>query len=338
MDKIRIGLIGCGKQAPKHVRGLSKIPGLEVVLADSQQPAAEQLACDTGLPWVRSVAEIFSDPTIRAVDICTPTPSHTPLIKSAIESGKDFFCEKPLCDGSEDARVIAKLVRERRRIGMVGFVYRFAPVFEMGKRLLQGVPETGESLGLGRVVSALFRLGGRGSHQVWKHRKNAGGGAINEMLVHMLDLALWYFGEPESAKILHKDILRPKRIIQGREEQVDAEDYVITRLWAKCGVEILCQADLVTPVFTQFVEIQGENGTFMGSIQPDMLSFIHCDKPAAGYEAGKTMLAFGKRNLFEVQMAAFIQAVKTQVPPALCTIDDSVQLLSTLEILKRTAK
>ena len=52
-----------------------------------------------------------------------------------------------------------------------------------------------------------FRLGRRGSHKAWKHRAQTGGGAANEMLVHMLDLALWYFGEPESATRLAGDIL-----------------------------------------------------------------------------------------------------------------------------------
>ena len=48
---------------------------------------------------------------------------------------------------------------------------------------------------------------------------------------------------------------------------VDAEDYVMIRCFGANGIEIFCQADLITPVFCQYVEIQGENRTFMGSIQ-----------------------------------------------------------------------
>ena len=39
--------------------------------------------------------------------------------------------------------------------------------------------------------------------------------------------------------------------------------------------DILIQADLTTPTFLQFAEIHGDNGTFMGSIQPDMPTFMH---------------------------------------------------------------
>jgi myo-inositol 2-dehydrogenase/D-chiro-inositol 1-dehydrogenase len=332
---LKIGIIGCGKQAPKHISGLAKLPGVELVLADSRPEAAERLGRESKLPWVRDVQAIFADPDISAVDICTPTSSHLSLIQNALVSGKHFFCEKPLCEREEEeVRLIDRLLAEHRLVGMIGYVYRFAPVFELGQRLFKDVPRTGESLELGRVVTAFFRIGGRGSHQAWKHLKAHGGGAINEMLVHMLDLALWYFGPASEASVLTKGLLRPKRVINGMEETVDAEDYVIARLQMKSGVEVICQADLLTPAFTQFVEVQGENGTFMGSIQPDMPSFLHLDKGVAGYQAGKTTLNFGPRNLFEAQMAEFVQAVRAQTPPERCTIQDSLELMKTMEKLQ----
>ena len=334
MNKLKIGLIGCGKQAPKHISGLAKLPEVEIILADKNPAAAKSLSQESGLPWVEDVDAIFSDQKISAVDICTPTLTHYPLIIPALESGKDFFCEKPLCERLEDAKVICELVTTKQRIGMIGYVYRFAPIFEFGKKLFTGVPETGTSMELGKVVSALFRLGGRGAHQLWKHKIDQGGGAINEMLVHMLDLALWYFGPMQEVEVLTKNLLRSKRIIHGIEETVDAEDYVAVRMYAKSGVEILIHVDLMTPAFTQFVEIQGENGTFMGSIQPDMPSFLHCNEGVAGYQSGKTSLDFGKRNLFEAQMAEFIHAIRTQTPPANCTVQDSINLLKTMDLLK----
>lgn len=332
--EMKIAIIGCGKQAPKHIAGLRKMPGVELVLADVDVRSAEDLGKKEGLLWVKKVDDIFRDDEIKAVDICTPTATHFELIRRAVESGKDFFCEKPLCENLEQAQGLQKLVEKTGRVGMIGFIYRFSPVFELGYKLFEDVPLGGESQVLGKVVSAFFRLGGRGSHQVWKHLKTEGGGALNEMLVHMLDLALWYFGPAQEGEILLSDLLRPKRVIQGKEVTVDAEDYVLARLRMKSGVEVLCQADLVTPAFTQFVEVQGENGTFMASIQSDMPSFIYCHQDAAGYPAGKVELNFGQRNLFEAQMAEFVRAVRIQKDPSHCTLSDSVSLLETLEILK----
>ncbi len=335
MADLKIAIIGCGKQAPKHISGLRKVPGVQLVLADVVPEYAAALGAQEKLPYVQHPDEIFADPAINAVDICTPTPSHASLIRQALAAGKDFFCEKPLCETAAQAHEIEAALHGSDRIGMVGYVYRFAPVFELGQRLCEAGQAGGAGAALGRVVTASFRLGGRGSHMLWKHKKATGGGAISEMLVHMLDLAIWYFGPVHQADLLACELLRPERVIQGKLEPVDAEDFVLARLKMAGGVEVFCQPDLVTPAFTQFTEIQGENGSFMGSIQPDMPSFIYCDRPAAGYPAGKTVLSFGQLNLFEAQMAEFVRAVQTRHQPARCTVHDSVLLLEAIEMLRK---
>lgn len=334
MNNIKVALIGCGKQAPKHISGLRKVPGVEIVLTDVQPAVARELAAKEKLPWLATPGEVFVDPTIQAVDICTPTPTHAGLIMQALSTGKDFFCEKPLCQTAEEAHSIAAKITETGRIGMVGFVYRFAPVFELGHQILDGVAAGGSSPALGKIVTAFFRLGGRGSHQLWKHRRATGGGAISEMLVHMLDLAMWYFGPISETELLTCDLLRPTRMIQGHLEQVDAEDYVLVRLKTTSGVEVICQADLVTPAFTQFIEIQGENGTFFGSIQQDLPSFLFCTEPAPGYSAGKTSFEFQQHNLFEAQMNEFIQSVHAQHPLSpRGIVGDSIVLMDAVEQL-----
>lgn len=334
MDKIKIAVIGCGKQATKHVKGLRRMPGVDIVLADTNPVAAKELGEKEGLICNSEPSAVMEDPSVDAVVICTPTPSHLPLMTLAVESGKDFFCEKPLCETLEEADFILGMVEKHNRIGMVGYVYRFVPAFEVGYKLFEDLLQLGESLVLGKIVAANLRLGGRGSHQVWKHLKNGGGGVINEMMVHMIDLAIWYFGAVTSAQFLAHDILRPVRKIQGREVEVDAEDYAVIRLRMESGVEVLCQADLVTPAFTQFAEVQGENGTFMGSIQQDMPSFVFCNEARAGYPAGQTPLKFGERSVFEAQMAEFVRAIRLRRPPSRCTIADSVRLMNALKKIK----
>ena len=332
--ELSIAILGCGKQAPKHISGLRAIPGVRIVLADACPQFARALAEKEDLPWVERPNDVFSDPQIQAVDICTPTPSHLELIHAATRSGKDFFCEKPLCESSAEARQVAAQVRQSQGVGMVGYVYRFAPVFELGKKLCGDAPASGASNVLGPIRLAHFRIGGRGSHQLWKHRRASGGGAANEMLVHMLDLVLWYFGAVRESRLLGKKLLQPRREIQGRMEDVDAEDYILVELEMESGITVVCQADLLTPAFTQFVEIQGENGTFMGSIDPALPSFAYCNQPAEGWKQGRTSLEFGRVNLFETQMSAFVHAVRTRSAPGRCTVNDSVLLLKTMEMLQ----
>ena len=118
-NEVRVAVLGCGKQAPKHIKGLRSAPGVQIVLADIRPEFARNLAEQENLPWVSSLDEVFADPGIHAVDICTPTPSHPELILAAIRNGKDYFCEKPLSESSAIARQVADATRQSRNIGMV---------------------------------------------------------------------------------------------------------------------------------------------------------------------------------------------------------------------------
>lgn len=334
MNSTRIAIIGCGKQAEKHISGLSAIPGVEIILADSDESRARSLAEKHGLEWESEVEKIFSNTEVAAVDICTPTPSHYELITAALDNDKDFLCEKPLTATLDQARELSERIDKSDRVGMVGYIYRFSPVFEVGYNLFKDVHRTGESMVLGSISTAFFRLSGRGSHQVWKHRRDGGGGAINEMLVHMVDLAIWYFGAVKSTEVLVCELLRPERKINNIVHEVDAEDYVLVKLEMENGINVVCQADLVTPGFMQLVDIQGEYGTFVGSIQDHYPSYLHLEREVAGYQEGRNDFQFGQRNLFKAQMAEFINSVRNGEQPSRSTIKDSVLLMEAMNKIK----
>lgn len=333
-QKLKIGIIGCGKQAEKHILSLKKIPNVSLVVGDVDFEIARNLAKKTGSLLAKSVEEILNDSEVKAVVICTPTPTHIELIKKAINAKKDVFCEKPLCEYHQDPSELKDFIESTDRIVMIGYIYRFVPIFEEGYRLIRQQNIEGTSLVFGKVLSAFFRLGGRGSHQVWKHKKATGGGAINEMLVHMIDLANWYFGPLKNVEVISCDLCCPKRVINGVEVEVDAEDFVLIRCYGQNGVEIYCQADLITPAFSQYVEIQAENGSFMGSIQSDMPSYIFLKESRGGYSEGKTVLNFGYRNVWDIQMLSFVQAVLSRSLDR-NTLKDSIELQKIMQKIKR---
>lgn len=334
---MKVGVIGCGQQAPKHIGGLIKAAGsagIEIVVADLLDGAAERLAGQIeGVVPAASVDAVFDDPDVIGVVLCVPTPAHAPLIRRAIEAGNDFLVEKPLCEDYAEAKALAADVRAAGRIGMVGYIYRYAPPFEAAAKALQGARETGEAAALGRVAACTIRVGGRGSRQPWKHQKATGGGAINEMLVHMLDLAIWYFGPPKTAELLVSKLLRPQRIIQGETHDVDAEDFVVVRLESAAGVEILIQADLITPAFAQSLEAQGENGSLIASVTPNVASKLFIDQPRGGFDKGWTEIG-GQADFYVGQSGAFLEAMATRTPPDRGALDDAVTLMETVERLR----
>jgi predicted dehydrogenase len=333
-EQVKVGLIGCGKQASKHIVSLHKIPGVSVVVSDINTTIARQFAQQVHCDYVDHPDEIFEDDSICAIIICTPTQSHVSLILQGCKNKKHIFCEKPLTESLEDLKPLEKALEDSGTILMVGYIYRFVPVFEECYRMLRDCLIDGSSFILGKPLAAHFRLGGRGSHQAWKHLKLQGGGAINEMLVHMIDLANWFFGPLQDVDVISNRLLLREREINGDVVAADAEDYVFVKCRNRHGLEIYCQADLVTPDFVQYVEIQGENGSFRGSIQPNSPSYVFLKEGRGGYDPGRTDFSFGKRNLIDIQMTSFVNAVVNNKRPDRNTLNDSYHLMKIINKIK----
>jgi predicted dehydrogenase len=302
----KVAIVGCGRQAAKHIGGLRSDPRPPAIIVhDSLAERAAALATAEGVEAAPSLASILGDPGIGAVIVATPTPEHYPTVRAALAAGKHVFCEKPLCETREEAQELRAAAAAAGRVLEVGYVYRHVPAFRALRKALEDPAPP-----LGQPVSAFLRIGGRGSHSLWKHRRESGGGAINEMLVHMLDLAQWLFGRLTRVQWHETLLLRPVRRIGGRDVAVDAEDFVLLGCEAeRCG-HVVLQADLLTPAFRQYVEVQGTNGSFMGSIQPELPSVFDLTGAAGGMPAGRTEVGNDGGELFHTQMRAFLARLR----------------------------
>lgn len=322
---LEIAIIGCGKQAEKHIQAIQgQSADTKITLFDTNSNCAKSLATVTKTSIVTNIDDIFNNPAITAIIICTPTATHYDLIMRAIQAGKHFFCEKPLCETIEQAEKIANAVQEKKLIGAVGYVYRQVESFVALKNAL-------DKKALGEPVTAFFRIGGRGNHQTWKHKKSTAGGALNEMGVHMIDLACWFFGGVESIQLFEHHLLRPQRVINNELCDADAEDYILFECGMKNGLKVLIQADMVTPSFSQFIEIQGTEGSFYGSIQEDKPNSLFLEKETAPYAKGINIIPKNKDNLFALQMRGFLDLLSGKNVDNFATVDDSLEILKTMD-------
>lgn len=331
---MKIGIIGCGKQAPKHINGWLKNGATSFKVTDRDSETATQLAETFDGIETSSIEQLFADPEVKAVNICTPTPSHKGLIEESLSAGKHVFCEKPLCETLNDARMLEEFESNHESKCMVGYVYRFVPAFDKAKNWITH----GSEGPLGEPVSAFFRIGGRGGHQGWKHMKESGGGAINEMLVHMVDMALWYF--PDAAlefEVVSCNLLLPIRQIRGEAVTVDAEDYILVRAKTN-NCEIVIQADFVSPSFTQYIELHGDKGSFMGSIVPSHPSYVLSTEAWEDNEAGRISLDGLETDLFFLQMQEFKRAIEEQRTPDRNSLNDSVVLAEAMNQIREQLK
>ncbi len=321
---VRIAIIGGGKIGIRHLEAYRDIENAKVVgLCDADESLAREISRRYGVNGSSDYEKIIEREDVDAVDVCVPTRLHHKVVLKALASGKNVFCEKPLTHKLEYAKEIEKKQKETRKVVMVGYLYRFHPSLQRLKRILEdGV--------IGVPYHAIFRIGGRGGYRIWKHKNNEGGGAMLDMMVHMLDLSDWYFGEPQTVESVSLETILKKRIIEGREVDVDAEDFALLKLKTKSGVHVLCEADLITPSYMNTVEVHGDNGSFFGSILDYLPTIVYCVRRHGLYDRGKNVFENPYVNLVEKELRFFTESLSTCEKP-LDSVETSIRVLRIIE-------
>jgi predicted dehydrogenase len=183
---IQIGLLGAGSFATSTLLpAIKRVGGVEMVATSAANGShARHAAQKFGF---RSCAtdeqEILNNPAVNTVVITTRHHLHASQVIAALNSGKHVFCEKPLCLNEEDLRSIAEVhdeVGSARRLLMVGFNRRFAPLAIQLKSFLQ---EVHEPLALHYRVNAGFLPADH-----WLNDPQQGGGRILGEVCHFVDL------------------------------------------------------------------------------------------------------------------------------------------------------
>lgn len=323
---MKIGLVGCGRIGSRHLEAYQQIGDVDAIVTDENPELAKQTADQWGGQAVPMNA-LLEEP-LDALDVCVPSFVHKQWIIDGLTAGVHVFCEKPLCLSYGEAVEIRAAALAAKRSVVVGYLYRHHPSFRFARETIaHGI--------IGEPHFAFARLGGRGSHRTWKHDSTRGGGVIFEMMVHLLDLLSWLLGPLENGKLLHTDLLLPVREIGGDIAEVSAHDSAVLSLSAG-GVSAICQSDLATPSFMNYVEVQGSNGSILSSILDYIPNVVYCNEPRALFDRGASFRRFGQVNLFVSELSMFTGLVRSG------EIDDwslleSVELARFIDSIERKA-
>jgi predicted dehydrogenase len=321
---MKVGIVGAGKIAERHIAAFRKI-GIDLTVTDINNDTAKRVSEQFNINVTDNVEDIINDKEIQIIDVCTPVTSHKDIILKSLKNKKHVFCEKPLCINLHEAYQIKGAAENAEKTLMVGYLYRFHPAFIKVKEWLD------EGL-IGKTHFGIFRIGGRGGHQAWKHSLGGGGGAINEMLIHKLDLVLWYMGNPKKVRRLSDEVLLKKREIKGNPVMADAEDMILIELQYD-GAEILCEADLVSPVYMEYIEIHGNNGSIFASILNYFSTILFLKEEKGIYNQGNNFFNFAQVNLFELEIGHFLDCIKNG-KRNMNSIDDSIEMLKIVERIR----
>ena len=126
---MKIALAGAGAFGIKHLEGLAKIDGVEVVsLVGRELDKTREVAAKFGIAHVSTdLADSLAIKEVDAVILCTPTQMHAAQAIACLKAGKHVQVEIPLADSLKDAEEVVRLQQETGLTAMCGHTRRFNP-------------------------------------------------------------------------------------------------------------------------------------------------------------------------------------------------------------------
>jgi len=113
MERVRVGIVGCGNISGIYFQNLLSYPQIEVVAcADLSAAKAQEASSKHGVPAI-AVDTLLADPSIELVVNLTVPKAHAEVNDTALNAGKHVYCEKPLATTRFDGRETIHLARAK---------------------------------------------------------------------------------------------------------------------------------------------------------------------------------------------------------------------------------
>jgi len=313
---IKLALFGAGRIGKIHGRNVLLNPEAELVaLYDPYQPNADDLSDALGCGQM-TPEEIFADPTIDGVLVCSATDTHADLIEQAVASGKHVFCEKPIDLSLPRVQQVVAKVKSSKIISMLAFNRRFDPNFALlQQRIVAG--EIGEV----EMVSVISKDPSPPPVEYI----NVSGGLFRDMTIHDFDMARFLLGE-EVVEVS----AQASCLVDGAIGEVGDVDTALVMLRTESGkLAQISNSRRASFGYDQRIEVHGSLGmlTATNVNEHTLTSYTQ-----AGVNKAKPLHFFLERyeQAYQSEMAGFISALNGN-DVALPSMDDGYQSLCLAE-------
>ncbi len=230
---------------------------------------------------ITSWQQAVEDPEVDLVNICLPNDLHLPVLKAAIQAQKAIYCDKPVVASWQEARQLHEMLNHYRQPAQMTFQNRFFPATIRAKQLI----DEGH---IGKVEQFRFAYLHSGNIDPnapmrWKLSGRRGGGVINDLASHVVDLLEWLLCPVERVCAMARTVY-PSRQVDGRDVPVDGEDAMMALLRLQSDAQGVIEVSKVATGSEDELrfEIHGRKGALRFCLRhPQVLEFYSMEAPAS---------------------------------------------------------
>lgn len=192
MEKLKIGIIGCGGIANgKHMPSIKQLDNVEMVaFCDIIPERAEKAAKEYGTPDAKvytDYKELLKDESINNVRVLTQNNMHAQISIDAMRAGKHVMCEKPMAMNYAEAKEMIKVSKETGKLLTIGYQHKFDRDVVYAKQ----EAKKGTFGDMYFAKANVVRRRGVPTWGVFTQMSEQGGGSLIDIGTHALDIALY---------------------------------------------------------------------------------------------------------------------------------------------------
>jgi predicted dehydrogenase len=243
---------------------------------------------------------LISRDDVDIVHICTPNDLHCEALLAAIAANKHIYCDKPLTATLEQAERVGAALKGYRATSQMTLNYRFLPATMRAKQLV----DQGRLGPITHFRGAYLHAGSvdRARPLNWKADAGRGGGVLNDLGTHIIDLLGHLLGplEPMHAVTRVWSADRADAADPSRRIARVGEDFVMVAVRTADGAPGVIEASKIATGAEDELrfEIHGEKGALRFNLmEPNWLDFCDLsdpDTPLGGQRGWKRIATVGR--------------------------------------------
>ena len=240
--KINVAIIGTGFGADTHLPAFNECKNANVyTIFGRNDKKIDALSVKYKIKnKFKNYQELLKDKNIDLISISLPPSLQFKYVNEALDAGKHVLCEKPFTCNKDEAYSLYKKAKKNKLINAVGFQLRFQPARKIIKNFLLG-DDLGEIISVNLSYDFSSRIQNKPNYNWWSSSKD-GGGVLNAMGSHKIDLLRWWFGDPDEVYANNYIYNKSLKDQNNLTKKVDAEE--ISQIIFKFKKNISCTLNI----------------------------------------------------------------------------------------------